>query len=106
MPPKVDAIMTCPPYLDKEIYSDVGLEHCNPSEFFEGMRQIFKACWHQDIKYVFLQTDQRCKDGFINVLRDVGYDILEMQDKKARVSHLNKTRKSEEFETILVFVRK
>lgn len=106
IPPEVDAVMTCPPYLDKEIYSDIGLENCKPSEFFDGMQQIFQMCWHQEIKYVFLQTDRRCKNGFMDVLQNIGYDILEMQDKKARVSHLNKTRKSEEFETILVFVRR
>lgn len=53
--PKFDGLITCPPYYNKEIYSELGIENA-PSwdSFVEDLELIFKRCYQSgDLKSIF-----------------------------------------------------
>lgn len=64
---QVDCIFTCPPYLNKEVYSDIGAENLNELEFNEW--------WFKTMK----NSLQICKNYFIFVVSNLMSDIIKYE---------------------------
>lgn len=94
-----DALMTCPPYLDTEIYSESGAEHLSEAEFFkwwEGVVKSFKG------KLIAIQTSQRCLEGFKDATERQGWTLIDKLDMRRQVSHFTRKTKKK-YESMLVF---
>lgn len=96
-----DAVITCPPYLSTEVYSDKGLENLDKKAFIEACEVIFKKVHDAGIKIVALQTNQACKQMFSDILVACGYKFVEETSLPVKASHLNKHKS--EYETMIVY---
>lgn len=104
----VDAIITCPPYMDVEIYTDKGAEHYDKNRFTVWWKDVVAKCSATNAKVFAVQTNQACRDIFLSGMEDVGWKLSEeLTYSNARVSHFHRTGKSvkHEFESMLVMTR-
>lgn len=104
----VDAIITCPPYMDVEIYTDKGAEHYDKDKFTTWWKDVVAKCSTTNAKIFAVQTNQACRDIFLFGMEDAGWKLSEeLTYSNARVSHFHRTGKSvkHEFESMLVMTR-
>lgn len=104
----VDAIITCPPYMDVEIYTDKGAEHYDVDEFKNWWEDVVAKCSATNAKVFAVQTNQACRDIFLSGMEGAGWKLSEeLTYNNARVSHFHRTGKSvkHEFESMLVMTR-
>lgn len=104
----VDAIITCPPYMDVEIYTDKGAEHYDKAKFTAWWEDVVAKCSATNAKVFAVQTNQACRDIFLSGMEDAGWKLSEeLTYNNARVSHFHRTGKSvkHEFESMLVMTR-
>lgn len=104
----VDAIITCPPYMDVEIYTDKGAEHYDKNRFTAWWKDVVAKCSATNAKAFAVQTNQACRDIFLSGMEDAGWKLSEeLTYSNARVSHFHRTGKSvkHEFESMLVMIR-
>ncbi len=100
---EADSIITCPPYHNTEVYSDLGLENKSLEEFKMAITEIFKRASEKGVKYVALQSNQKCKELFISAVSSAGFTHIESIDGDVKKSHLCKNKT--EYETLLIFKR-
>lgn len=103
-----DAIITCPPYKDIEVYSDNGAENLSDKEFAAWWSDVVKNCSYGKAKVFAVQTNQACRKVFEDALVEQGWTFKEElvfdNNQKShfhRVSGMTKR----EYESMLVFVR-
>lgn len=104
----VDAIITCPPYMDVEIYTDKGAEHYDKDKFTAWWKDVVTKCSATNAKVFAVQTNQACRDIFLSGMEGAGWKLSEeLTYSNARVSHFHRTGKSvkHEFESMLVMTR-
>lgn len=101
---EADTIITCPPYYNAEIYGDLGLENKSLEEFKMAITKIFKRASEKGVKYVALQSNQKCKELFIDALILAGFTHIDSIDGDIKKSHLCKNKT--EYETLLIFKKK
>lgn len=104
----VDAIITCPPYMDVEIYTDKGAEHYDKDKFTAWWEDVVAKCSATNAKVFAVQTNQACRDIFLSGMTNAGWRLSEeLTYNNARVSHFHRTGKSvkHEFESMLVMTR-
>lgn len=104
----IDAIITCPPYMDVEIYTDKGAEHYDKDKFTAWWKDVVTKCSATNAKVFAVQTNQACRDIFLSGMEDAGWKLSEeLTYSNARVSHFHRTGKSvkHEFESMLVMTR-
>ena len=104
----VDAIITCPPYMDVEIYTDKGAEHYDKGKFTAWWKDVVTKCSATNAKVFAVQTNQACRDIFLSGMTDAGWELSEeLTYNNARISHFHRTGKSvkHEFESMLVMTR-
>ena len=99
-----DAVITCPPYLNEEIYSDEGLENLQEAEFERNMVDIFSKIYNNDVTYIALQTNQKCKSLFRSVMEQCGYELIDELTLDVKASHFCKNKK--EYESMIIFKHK
>ena len=103
-----DAIITCPPYKNIEVYSENGAENLSDEEFAAWWGEVVKNCSYSNAKVFAVQTNQACRSVFIDALVEQGWELKEEllfdSNQKShfhRVSGMTKR----EYESMLVFVR-
>lgn len=103
-----DAIITCPPYKNIEVYSDNGAENLSDEEFAAWWGDVVKNCSYGKAKVFAVQTNQACRKVFEDALVAQGWQLKEElvfdNNQKShfhRVSGMTKR----EYESMLVFVR-
>lgn len=103
-----DAVITCPPYKNIEVYSDNGAENLSDEEFAAWWGEVVKNCSYSKAKVFAVQTNQACRSVFEDVLAVQGWQLKEElvfdNNQKShfhRVSGMTKR----EYESMLVFVR-
>lgn len=104
----VDAIITCPPYMDVEIYTDKGAEHYDKDKFTAWWKDVVTKCSATNAKVFAVQINQACRDIFLSGMTNAGWKLSEeLTYNNARVSHFHRTGKSvkHEFESMLVMTR-
>lgn len=102
-----DAVITCPPYGDIEIYSSDGAENLLSDAFLKWWETVVEKC--KNIKYFCFQINNKWKSRMSEIVCNQGFDLIEeLHFNSVRSSHF--TRRSgvntkREFETMLVFER-
>lgn len=103
-----DAIITCPPYKNIEVYSDNGAENFSDEDFAAWWGDVVKNCSYSNAKVFAVQTNQACRSVFMGALVAQGWQLKEElvfdNNQKShfhRVSGMTKR----EYESMLVFVR-
>lgn len=103
-----DAIITCPPYKNIEVYSGNGAENLSDEEFAAWWSEVVKNCSYGKAKVFAVQTNQACRKVFADALEVQGWELKEElvfdNNQKShfhRVSGMTKR----EYESMLVFVR-
>lgn len=103
-----DAVITCPPYKDIEVYSENGAENLSDEEFAAWWVDIVKNCSYGKAKVFAVQTNQACRKVFADALEAQGWEFKEElvfdNNQKShfhRVSGMTKR----EYESMLVFIR-
>ena len=104
----VDAVITCPPYKDIEVYSDNGAENLSDEDFAAWWSDVVKNCSFSKAKVFAVQTNQACRSVFADALVAQGWQLKEElvfdNNQKShfhRVSGMTKR----EYESMLVFTR-
>lgn len=104
----VDAVITCPPYKNIEVYSENGAENLSDEEFAAWWSDVVKNCSYSNAKVFAVQTNQACRSVFADALEEQGWEFKEElvfdNNQKShfhRVSGMTKR----EYESMLVFVR-
>ena len=103
-----DAIITCPPYKNIEVYSENGAENLSDEDFAVWWGDVVKNCSYGNAKVFAVQTNQACRSVFMDALVAQGWEFKEElvfdNNQKShfhRVSGMTKR----EYESMLVFVR-
>ena len=103
-----DAIITCPPYKNIEVYSENGAENLSDEEFAAWWSEVVKNCSYSKAKVFAVQTNQACRKVFADALEEQGWELKEElvfdNNQKShfhRVSGMTKR----EYESMLVFTR-
>ena len=103
-----DAVITCPPYKNIEVYSDNGAENLSDEDFAAWWSDVVKNCSYSKAKVFAVQTNQACRSVFMDALVAQGWQLKEElvfdNNQKShfhRVSGMTK----HEYESMLVFVR-
>lgn len=103
-----DAVITCPPYKNIEVYSENGAENLGDEDFAVWWGEVVKNCSYGKAKVFAVQTNQACRKVFADVLEAQGWELKEEllfdNNQKShfhRVSGMTKR----EYESMLVFVR-
>ena len=106
-----DAVITCPPYMGVEKYSEKGAENL-PLEAFESWwERVVARISDSGCKWVCITTNQACRDIFATALVDAGFEEISSEPVgKNRVSHFNRSHgggvNKHEFEEFVVFERR
>ena len=103
-----DAVITCPPYKNIEVYSDNGAENLSDEVFSAWWSEVVKNCSYSNAKVFAVQTNQACRSVFADALAEQGWEFKEElvfdNNQKShfhRVSGMTKR----EYESMLVFAR-
>lgn len=105
-----DVMLTCPPYHDREIYSDAGAEHLDADAFAAWWRQVCEnMAATASPRLMVVQTNQACRDVFLAGMEAAGYRLVEEPTFNVRASHRNRRvggrTNKREFESVLVCER-
>ena len=105
-----DAVVTCPPYMGIERYSDLGAENLGEAEFAKWWFSVVENVAGTGCRYFCITTNQACKDVFSSAIEAAGFE-LESADVvgRGRASHFNRkgsVNTKREYEEFLVFERR
>lgn len=104
-----EAVFTCPPYGDREIYTDSGAENLDPDAFLDWWRRVAEHSVSGTTRAFAYQIDQVWKDRMNAVVESLGWRLdRQIQVGRNRVSHMTRSRgdgTKHNFEEVQVFVR-
>lgn len=103
-----DAVITCPPYKNIEVYSDNGAENLSDEDFEAWWSDVVKNCSYSKAKVFAVQTNQACRKVFADALEAQGWELKEeLVFDNNQKSHFHRSNGNDkhEYESMLVFVR-
>lgn len=103
-----DAVITCPPYKNIEVYSDNGAENLGDEDFAAWWGDVVKNCSYSKAKVFAVQTNQACRSVFEDALVAQGWQLKEeLVFDNNQKSHFHRSNGNDkhEYESMLVFVR-
>lgn len=103
-----DAIITCPPYKDIEVYSENGAENLSDEAFAAWWSDVVKNCSYSKARVFAVQTNQACRKVFEDALIERGWmfkEELVFDNNQKSHFHRSAGRDKHEYESMLVFVR-
>lgn len=101
-----DTVFTCPPYGNREIYTEVGAENLSDEEFLLWWDSVVKHSISPTTKYFMYQIDKKHCDDMNRVLQGNGLIFIEEIVASDSTRHENKAkgkRIRENYEAIQVF---
>lgn len=109
-PSGTQAVITCPPYWNTEIYSDAGAENLDYPGFISWWERVVGDCLSAgSLEYFCFQVNQRYRDDMCGPLHKAGWKLAdELHYDRNPVSHFNKpdgNTTKREYESMLVFSR-
>lgn len=103
-----DAVITCPPYKNIEVYSEHGAENLGDEDFAAWWGEVVKNCSYGKAKVFAVQTNQACRSVFMDALVAQGWQLKEelLFDNNQK-SHFHRSNGNDkhEYESMLVFTR-
>lgn len=103
-----DAVITCPPYKDIEVYSENGAENLSDEAFAAWWSNVVKNCSYSNAKVFAVQTNQACRSVFEDALVAQGWEFKEelvFDDNQKSHFHRSNGNDKYEYESMLVFIR-
>lgn len=103
-----DAVITCPPYKNIEVYSDNGAENLSDEDFAAWWSEVVKNCSFSKAKVFAVQTNQACRSVFEDALVEQGWtfkDELVFDNNQKSHFHRVSGMTKREYESMLVFTR-
>ena len=103
-----DAVITCPPYKDIEVYSENGAENLSDEDFAAWWGEVVKNCSCGKAKVFAVQTNQACRSVFMDALVEQGWTFKEelvFDNNQKSHFHRSAGRDKREYESMLVFIR-
>lgn len=101
-----DTVFTCPPYGNREIYTEVGAENLSDDEFLLWWNSVVKHSISPTTKYFMYQIDKKHRDDMNQILQKNGLVFIEEIVASDSTRHENKAkgkRIRENYEAIQVF---
>lgn len=103
-----DAVITCPPYHNIEIYSDKGAENLDYQDFLTWWDRIVQQC--RNIKYFCFQINNKYRYDMTSIVERNGFEFVEAlqfdNNKSSHFTRRNGVDLKRERETMLVFRKK
>lgn len=99
-----DAVITCPPYHNVEIYIENGAENLSYTDFLLWWEKVVQN--FSDVKYFCFQINQKYKSDMIKIVLEQGFFLVKEILPKNKVSHFHRKNGSiqkQEYESMLVF---
>lgn len=100
-----DAVITCPPYHNMEIYSDDGAENYDYNDFLRWWEAVVKQCI--GVKYFCFQINNKYKQDMVNVVVQNGFSLVQTysydNNKSSHFTRRGGVNLKTENETMLVF---
>lgn len=103
-----DAVITCPPYKNIEVYSENGAENLSDEDFVAWWGEVVKSCYYSNAKVFAVQTNQACRGVFEYALVAQGWQFKEeLVFDNNQKSHFHRSNGNDkrEYESMLVFTR-
>lgn len=103
-PQGADAVITCPPYGDQEVYSPYGSENLSEDAFLSWWGQVVQNC--SGMRYFCFQVNQRWLERMKPVVVQNGFRFLEQMDAPVKASHFQRRSGQAvrmEHESMLIF---
>ena len=88
---QVDAVITCPPYGDTEIYTPQGAENYSRARFLQWWTDVVGASMVANPRYFCFQISQKWKREMVEIVQAFGFTVISDQPTLHRSS--NFTRK-------------
>lgn len=102
-----DAVLTCPPYGNTEIYSEAGAENLSKDDFLAWWTRVVLNSININPRLFCFQVNQKWKQEMADIVRKCGFDLVEEIDDRVKSSHMNRgedgVSHKKEKETMLVF---
>lgn len=103
-----DAVITCPPYKNIEVYSANGAENLSDEDFVAWWSEVVANCSASKARAFAVQTNQACRGVFKDALEEHGWKFKEellFDNNQKSHSHRSNGNDKHEYESMLVFVR-
>lgn len=101
-----DAVITCPPYGNQEIYSMSGAENFPEKDFLDWWKKVVENSKALSPKYFCFQINQKWLAPMSQVVEQCGFHLVRQLDARRKSSHMtrrNGKNQKREFESMLVF---
>ena len=105
---EADAVITCPPYGDIELYSEHGAEHYGAHQFADWWKRVVAHTTELVRPRLFcVQTNQKMRSVFLDGLVSQGYELIdelrsEGMERRRSAYHRTGASQKREFESLLV----
>lgn len=99
-----DAVITCPPYHNIEIYTENGAENLSYTDFLSWWEKVVQN--FSDVKYFCFQINQKYKSDMAKIVLEHDFSFVKEVLPKNGVSHFHRKNGSiqkQEYESMLVF---
>lgn len=105
---KCEAVITCPPYGNTEIYSEYGSENLSKDAFLMWWTQVILQCKQTGVRYFCFQINQKWKVLMAQCVEQCGFQFLEeLKDvslnKSSHFHRRNGENHKKEYESMLVY---
>lgn len=105
-----EAIFTCPPYYNREIYTDDGAENLSYEEFLSWWKNVVTNSVSSTTEYFMYQIDKKHRDDMNKIISESGFEFVEeIIVGKNNVRHENRATGNttkRNYEAIQVFKRR
>lgn len=101
-----DTVFTCPPYGNREIYTEIGAENLSDEEFLSWWNNVVKHSIAPTTKHFMYQIDKKHRDDMNQILQENGLIFIEEIIALDSTRHENKAKGKlvrENYEAIQVF---
>lgn len=99
-----DAVITCPPYHNIEIYTENGAENLSYTDFLSWWEKVVQN--FSDVKYFCFQINQKYKSDMAKIVLEHDFSFVKEILPKNGVSHFHRKNgaiQKQEYESMLVF---
>lgn len=105
-----EAVFTCPPYFNQEIYSDKGAEHLSKKDFLIWWSNVVKTATSKDSCKIFaFIISNKFKEKMMSVVDDTVFDFIKEQEIGSNTNNNHFQRKgnvSRNGEVLLIWKKK
>lgn len=99
---KVDAIFTCPPYYNTEIYSKQGCENLSYNDFLNWWSDVVENCLSLKPRIFAFVISEKYKKDMQDVCKNMGLKLCDIHELKSPISHFHKSKNTQRSKEVLI----